>query len=101
MGQSAYDKRCEKEAKNKRLFTNTFNTGGLNQVLAKHKLRLTSAGNVVDDGCSVVLFKKYLEDIVIPDIEKELGISSIKVHRKPTHVTKNLFQWYKATIKGE
>lgn len=101
MVQSAYDKRCEKEAKNKKLFTNTFNTGGLNQVLAKHKLRLTPAGNVVDDGCSVILFKKYLEDIVMPDIEKELGISSIKVHRKPTHVTKNLFQWYKATIKGE
>lgn len=101
MVQSAYDKRCEKEAKNKKLFTNTFNTGGLNQVLAKHGLRLTPNGNVVDNGCSVILFKKYLEDIVIPDIEKELGISSIKVHRKPTHVTKNLFQWYKATIKGE
>ncbi len=101
MVQSAYDKRCEKEAKNKRLFTNTFNTGGLNQVLAKHGLRLTPNGDVVDNGCSVILFKQYLETVVIPDIEKELGISSIKVHKKPTHVTRNLFQWYKATIKGE
>lgn len=101
MVQSAYDKRREKEAKNKKLFTNTFNSGGLNQVLAKHGLRLTPAGNVVDNGCIVVLFKHYLETVVIPAIENELGITSVKVHKKPTHGTKNLLFWYKATIKGE
>lgn len=96
-----YDKRREKEEKAKKLFTSTFNTGGLNQLLEKHGLRLTPAGNVVDNGCTVTLFKEYLETVVIPAIENELGITSVKVHKKPTHATKNLLFWYKATIKGE
>ncbi len=94
-----YQKRRKQEEKMRRFFTQTCNTGGLNQVLAKHGLRLYSDGTVKDRGCVTILFKHYLEQVVLPAIEKELGITGIKVHKNPSTLTQNLFEWYKAEIK--
>lgn len=96
-----YQKRRQKEEKMKRFFTYTCNSGGLQRVLAKHGLRLCGDGLVRDHGCTKILFKHYLENVVLPDIEKELGITGIKVHKNPSALTQNLFEWYKAEIKQE
>lgn len=96
-----YQKRCQKEEKMRHFFTHTCNNGGLNQVLAKHGLRLCGMDGLVrDNGCSRILFKHYLENVVVPAIEKELGITGIKVHPNPSYLTQNLFRWYKAEIKS-
>lgn len=94
-----YQKRRQEEEKMKRFFTYTCNSGGLQQVLAKHGLRLCGDGLVRDHGCAKILFKHYLENVVLPDIEKELGITGIKIHKNPSALTQNLFEWYKAEIK--
>ena len=94
-----YQKRCQKEEKMKHFFTYTCNNGGLQQVLAKHGLRLCGDGLVRDNGCSKILFKHYLENVVLPAIEKELGITGIKIRKNPSILTQNLFEWYKAEIK--
>lgn len=98
---NSYQKRVQKENKMRKFFTYTCNTGGLNELLKKYGLRMTPNGAVRDDTASSALFKSFLENTVIPAIEKELGIKGIKVHKKPTHLTLNLFQWYKAEIKQE
>ena len=95
-----YQKRRQKEQKMRHFFTQTCNTGGLNQVLAKHGLRLYSDGTVKDRGCVTILFKRYLEHVVLPAIEKELGITGIKLRKNPSMLTQNLFEWYKAEIKS-
>lgn len=87
-----YQKRCQKEQKMRRFFTQTCNTGGLNQVLSKHGLCLHSDGTIRDVRCSKALFKHYLERVVLPDIEKQLGITGIKVHKNPSTLTQNLFE---------
>lgn len=94
-----YQKRCQKEKKMKHFFTHTCNSGGLQQVLTKHGLKLCGDGLVRDNGCIKTLFKHYLENVVLPDIEKELGIIGIKIHKNPSTLTQNLFEWYKAEIK--
>lgn len=94
-----YQKRVQKEEKMRHFFTHTCNSGGLNQVLAKHGLRLCGDGLVRDNGCVTKLFKQYLQYVVLPDIEKELGITGIKIHKNPSTLTQNLFEWYKAEIK--
>lgn len=96
-----YQKRCQKEEKMKKFFTQVCNSGGLDQILAKHGLRLCGDGSVRDGGCVKALFKEYLNNIVLPDIENELGITGIKVHKNPSSLTQNLFEWYKAEIKVE
>ena len=96
-----YQKRVQKEDKMRKFFTQTCNTGGLNALLKQYGLRMCSDGSVRDDTASTMLFKNYLNDIVLPAIEKELGITGIKVHKKPTHLTLNLLQWYKAEIVNQ
>jgi hypothetical protein len=96
-----YQKRRQKENKMRHFFTCTCNSGGLQQVLAQHGLQLYSDGTVRDRGCSKVLLKHYLENVVLPDIEKQLGITGIKIHKNPSILTQNLFEWYKAEIKQE
>lgn len=96
-----YQKRRQKEQKMNHFFTHICNNGGLNQVLAKHGLCLYSDGTVRDRGCSKALLKHYLEHVVLPEIEKELGITGIKIHKNPSILTQNLFEWYKAEIKQE
>jgi len=96
-----YQKRRQKEQKMNHFFTSVCNSGGLNQVLARHGLRLYSDGTVRDRGCSKTIFKHYLENVVLPDIEKNLGITGIRVHKNPSMLTQNLFEWYKAEIKQE
>lgn len=96
-----YQKRRQKEQKMNHFFTCVCNNGGLNQVLAKHGLCLYSDGTVRDRGCSKILLKNYIERVVLPDIEKELGITGIRVHKNPSMLTQNLFEWYKAEIKQE
>lgn len=96
-----YRERCEKEYKQTKFFTRTVNTGILNQVLAKHGLKINSYGEVRDDGIAIKLFKDYLENVVLPDIEQTVGIRGIKVHNKPTHLTMNLFKWRKAEIANQ
>lgn len=96
-----YQKRCREEEKMRHFFTETCNTGGLQEVLKKHGLRLCGNGYIKDDGCVNKLFEQYLKDVVLPDIEKELGIIGIKVHKKPSSLTSNLFKWYKTEIKQE
>ena len=96
-----YQKRRQKENKMRHFFTNTCNSGGLQQVLARHGLRMYSDGAIKDYGCVKAIFKHYLEHVVLPDIEKELGITGIKVHKSPSALTQNLFEWYKAEIKQE
>lgn len=93
-----YQKRVQKEDRMRKFFTQTCNSGGLNALLKEYGLRITADGSVRDDTASTVLFKNYLNDIVLPAIEKELGIKGIKVHKKPTYNTLNLLQWYKAEI---
>lgn len=97
-----YQKRTQKEKKMRHFFTHTCNSGGLNQVLAKHGLRLCGMDGLVrDNGCVTKLFEQYLKYVVLPDIEKELGITGIKIHKNPSTLTQNLFEWYKAEIKQE
>ena len=96
-----YQKRCQKEAKMRKFFTQTCNTGGLQEVLAKHGLRMTWDGSVRDGCCVHTIFKHYLEKVVLPDIEKQLGITGIRVKKNPSTLTQNLFEWYKAEIKQE
>lgn len=93
-----YQKRVQKEDKMRHFFTYTCNSGGLNELLKRYGLRMTPNGAVRDDTASSALFKEFLEKMVVPAIEKELGIKGVKVHKKPTHLTLNLFQWYKAEI---
>lgn len=95
-----YQKRRQKEQKMRHFFTQTCNTGGLNELLAKHGLRLYNDGTVRDRGCSMLLLKHYLEQVVLPAIEKELGITGIKLRKNPSMLTQNLFEWYKAEIKS-
>ena len=96
-----YQKRTQKEKKMRHFFTHTCNSGGLNQLLAKHGLRLCGMDGLVrDNGCVTILFKHYLEQVVLPEIEKELGITGIKIHKNPSTLTQNLFEWYKAEIKS-
>ena len=96
-----YQKRTQKEKKMRHFFTHTCNSGGLNQILAKHGLRLCGMDGLVrDNGCSKILLKHYLEQVVLPEIEKELGITGIKIHKNPSMLTQNLFEWYKAEIKS-
>ena len=97
-----YQKHVQKEQTMRHFFTHTCNSGGLQQILAKHGLKLYGVdGLVKDNGCVTTLFKRYLEDVVLPDIEKELGITGIRVHKNPSMLTQNLFEWYKAEIKQE
>lgn len=96
--QQYYQERVAKERKQWQFFTKTTNSQILNQVLADHGLELTHWGEVRDKTCSTTLFKRYLEDVVLPDIQKRVGIVGIKVHNKPTHCTHDLFKWIKAEI---
>ena len=96
-----YQKRRNKEDKMRKFFTQTCNTGGLQEVLAKHGLRMTWDGSVRDGCCVKTIFKHYLEYAVLPDIEKQLGITGIKIHKNPSTLTQNLFEWYKAEIKED
>lgn len=96
-----YQKRRKQEEKMRHFFTQICNTGGLNQVLARHGLHMYSDGTIKDRGCVKKIFKHYLEHVVLPDIEKELGITGIKVHKSPSTLTQNLFEWYNAEIKQE
>ncbi len=96
---TAYQKRVQKEERMRQLFTRTFNTGGLNQLLERYGLKMFSDGTVRDRGAVNKIFKDYLEQIVLPAIEKELGITGIKIHPRPSTLTQNLFRWYKADIE--
>lgn len=101
---SAYQKRVQKERKMNKFFTKTCNSGGLNELLKRYGLELKPDGGIRDRGIVTTLFKNYLIEIVIPAIEKELGIKGVLPHRNPTHLTQNVLQWYKAEIvtnKGE
>lgn len=95
---SYYKKRVQKENKMRKFFTQTCNTGGLNELLRKHGLVMHADGTVKDNGACSQLLKSYLNDIVLPAIEKELGIKGIKVHDNPSPLTLNLFRWSKAEI---
>ena len=95
---SYYQKRVQKENKMRKFFTQTCNTGGLNELLNRYGLVLHSNGVVRDKTASTKLFQQYLEEVVVPAIEKELGIKGIKVHPNPSPLTQNLFKWYKAEI---
>ena len=95
-----YQKRCQKEEKMRYFFTHTCNSGGLNELLNRYGLVLHNDGTVRDRVASTKRFQQYLEEVVVPAIEKELGITGIKVHPNPTYLTQNLFRWYKAEIKS-
>lgn len=56
-----YQKRRQEEEKMKHFFTCTCNSGGLQQVLAKHGLRLCGDGLVRDHGCVKILFNSILK----------------------------------------
>ena len=94
-----YQKRVQQEERMRHLFTQTFNTGGLNEILQRYGLKMFGDGTVRDRGAVNKIFKDYLEQIVLPAIEKELGIKGIKIHPKPSTLTQNLFRWYKADIE--
>ena len=94
-----YQKRVQKEEKMRYFFTHTCNSGGINELLNRYGLVLHSDGTVRDRVASTKLFQQYLEEVVVPAIEKELGITGIKVHPNPSYLTQNLFRWYKAEIK--
>ena len=93
-----YQKRIQKEKDMRKFFTQTCNNGALNIFLKKYGLRLTKDGRVMDNGLGTALYKNYLDNIVIPALEKELNIKDVKSHKKPTTLSHNLLQWYKAEI---
>ena len=101
-----YQKRVIQEDKMRDFFTRVCNNGALTDFFNRHGLRLTKDGRVMDNGIGALLYKNYLDNIVIPALANELKIEGVKSHKKPTTVCHNLLQWYKAKIitdtnKGE
>ena len=96
-----YQKRVQKEKDMRKFFTQTCNNGALNIFLKKYGLRLTTDGHtlytIFTYGVNET-YKNYLDNIVMPALEKELNIKDVKSHKKPTTLSHNLLQWYKAEI---
>ena len=91
--------RAQNKEKNKNFWINTFNNGCIDEFLKKYGLR--KYGNrIVFYDCGSFLFKRYLEDVVLPAFESELGITGIKLKTKRVSgLSQDLFDWERAEIK--
>lgn len=86
-----------KQKKQAKLFTETFNTGVLDEFLRQYGFKICD-GKVRAIDCGYPLIAWILDNYVIPKLATEMHIVGVKRTRRPTANSTNVLDWSKARV---
>lgn len=92
--------RQELKTKHNKFWMDTMDTGNLKNLLNRFGLQVFR-GNVRCADTGSYIIKAFLEQIVIPAIEKEIGITGIRLKKRCSALSNSLLDFTFAEIKEE
>ena len=89
--------RREAAEKSANFWLKTFDVGHIKNTLAKHGLKIDYRNRVYADEAGALIIKKYLEEVVLPELE-EIGITGIEIAKRPSGCSRSLLIFSKAKV---
>lgn len=89
--------RREAAEKTANFWLKTFDVGHIKNTLAKHGLKIDHHNRVYADETGAFIIKKYLKEVVLPELE-EIGITGIEIVKRPSGCSRNLLIFSKAKV---